>query len=139
MSKIHGRDTKALAIQTTVNDIKNNINTSNLYGHSLMLKNVIYKNADEITEVLPYEEYIFIKRPHFSFEWEVRISLDTYSRYNPTKRTPYGYYLPVFINGLIQQILIHPVSPDWFSDVVKSITKKYEVHAPVLRGKYGSK
>jgi len=139
MWEIHGRDTNALAIQTTVEDMRNNINTSNLDGHSLMLKNVIYKNADEITEILPYEECIFIKRPHFSFEWEVRISLDTYSRDNPSKKTPNGYYLPVFINGLIQQILIHPDSPDWFSEVVESITKKYEVHASVLRGKYGTK
>jgi hypothetical protein len=139
MWEIHGRDTNALAIQTTVDDMRNNINTSNLDGHSLKLKNVIYKNADEITEVLPYEECIFIKRPHFSFEQEVRISLDTYSPDKPTKKTPYGYYLPVFINGLIQQIVIHPDSQDWFLDVVKSITKKYKVHATILRGKCGTK
>lgn len=139
MWEIYGRDTNALAIQTTVKKMKNSIDPSNLSGHSLILKNVTYQRADEIPEVLLYEECFFIKRPHFSFEEEVRISLDTYSRINPTKKTPYGYHLSVSINDLIEQILIHPDSPDWFIDVINSIVKKYEVHAPVTRGLYGTK
>jgi hypothetical protein len=119
--------------------LKDSIDPSNLSGHSLILKNVTYQRADEISGVLLYEECFFIKRPHFSFEEEVRISLDTYSRINPTKKTPYGYYLSVSINELIEQILTHPDSPDWFMDVINSIVKKYEVHAPVARGLYGTK
>lgn len=139
MWEIYGRDTNALAIQTTVEKMKNSINPSNLSGYSLILKNVTYQLADEIPGVLLYEECFFIKRPHFSFEEEVRVSLDTYSRINPTKKTPYGYHLSVSINDLIEQILIHPDSPDWFIDVINSIVKKYEVHAPVKRGLYGTK
>jgi hypothetical protein len=139
MWEIYGRDTNALAIQTTVGNMKNSLDSSKLSGHSLILKNVTYLRADEISGVLPYEECFFIKRPHFSFEEEVRISLDTYSRHSPTKKTPYGYDLLVYINGLIEKILIHPDSPDWFMDVINSITKKYEVHAPVVRGLYGTK
>lgn len=139
MWEIYGRDTNALAIQTTVERMKLHIDLSGLSGHSLILKNVTYRRADEISGVLPYEECFFIKRPHFFFEEEVRISLDTYSRINPTKKTPYGYHLPVFVSGLIENILTHPDSPDWFVDAVNSITQKYEVHAPVERGLYGTK
>jgi hypothetical protein len=139
MWEIYGRDTNALAIQTTVERMKESLDPSPLSGHSLILKNVSYKRADEIPGALPYEECCFIKRPHFSFEEEVRISLDTYSRFNPIKRTPYGYHLPVLIIGLIERILIHPDSPDWFADVVTSITRMYEVHATVERGQYGTK
>jgi len=138
MWEIYGRDSNALAIQTTVEKMKNSIDASILSGHSLILKNVNYQRADEIPGVLLYEDCFFIKRPHFSFEKEVRISLDTYSRINPTKKTPYGYHLSVSINNLIEQILIHPDSPDWFIDVINSIVKKYEVHAPVTRGLYGT-
>ena len=138
MWEIYGKDTNALAIQTTVERMKDNIDSSDLSGHSLMLKNVKYQQVDEIPGVLDYEECIFIKRPHFSFEAEVRISLDTYSPISPTKKTPYGYNLSVFINGLIEQILIHPDSPDWFSDVIESITKKYDIHAPIVKGLYGT-
>ena len=139
MWEIYGRDNNALAIQTTVGNLKKSINASNLTGHSLKLKSVIYQRADEISGVLPYEDCFFRKRPHFYFEEEVRISLDTYSRDNPSKKTAFGHELPVHINGLLEKILIHPDSPDWFLDVIDSITKKYEVHAPVLRGLYGTK
>lgn len=139
MWEIYGRDNNALAIQTTVENLKKSIDASSLTGHSLLLKNVIYQRADEITGVLPYEECFFRKRPHFSFEQEVRISLDTYSRYSPNKNTDYGHKLPVYINGLIEKILVHPDSPDWFLDVINSITTKYGVHASVIRGEYGTK
>ena len=138
MWEIYGRDNNALAIQTTVEAMKNSVDFSKLSGHSLILKNVTYLRADEISGVLKYEECFFIKRPHFSFEEEVRISLDTYSRFNPSKKTPYGHELSVNINGLIEKILIHPDSPDWFMDVTNSITKKYKIHAPVERGLYGT-
>lgn len=95
------------------------------------MKNVEYKNADEISGVLLYEDCFFRKRKHFSFEKEVRVSLDTYLRLNPTKDTPYGYELPIFPSGLIQKVLIHPDSSKWFFDAVNSITTKYELHAPI--------
>ena len=139
MWEIYGRDNNAVAIQTSVGNIKNNIDASNLDGHSLILKNVIYQKSDEINGVLPYEECFFRKRPHFSFEEEVRISLDTYSRYKPSKSTPYGHKLPVHMNGLVDKILVHPDSPDWFLDVINSITSKYEIYAPVTRGTCGTK
>jgi len=139
MWEIYGRGANALAIQTTVEKMKSSLEPSKLSGHSLILKNVTYQRAEEISGMLLYEECFFIKRPHFSFEEEVRISLDTYSRISPTKKTPYGHQLSVSINGFIEQILIHPDSPDWFMDVINSITKKYEVHAPVERGLYGTK
>jgi hypothetical protein len=139
MWEIYGRDNNAIAIQTTVKNIKESIDYSCLTGHSLKLKSVIYEQANEIRGVLPYEDCFFIKRPHFSFEKEVRISLDTYSRADPSKKTPYGYELSVDINRLIEKILIHPDSPDWFMDVISSIVKKYEIKVPVLRGLYGTK
>lgn len=139
MWEIYGRESNALAIQSTVERMKDNLDSSKLRGHSLILKNVTYVCPEEITGLLPYEECFFVKRPHFSFEKEVRISLDTYSGANPSKRTPLGYHLPVFTDGLIEKILIHPDSQDWFADVVRSIAKKYQIHAPVERGLYGNK
>lgn len=138
MWEVYGKDNNAVAIQTTVKNIKNSIDITNLTGHSLLLKNVIYQRADEISGVLLYEECFFRKRPHFSFEQEVRISLDTYSRFSPSKKTPHGYKLPVHVNGLIEKILVHPDSEDWFVNAVKSITKKYKVNAPVSLGQYGT-
>ena len=139
MWEIYGKDNNAIAVQTTVRNMEQSIDASNMTGHSLILKSVIYQHADEISGVLPYEECFFRKRPHFSFEEEVRISLDTYSRYNPSKKTAHGHELPVNIFELFEKILILPDSPDWFMDVINSIKNKYEIHAPVSRGLYGTK
>src|SRR5439155_5597509 len=102
MWEIYGRDNNAVAVQTTIGHMNRSIVTSGITGHSLLLKKVIYQKAEEVSGVLPYEECFFRKRPHFSFEEEVRISLDTYSRFSPSKNTPYGYKLPVHINGELQ-------------------------------------
>lgn len=140
MWEIYGKNKNAIAVQTTVESIVNNIDANGMLGHSLIMKKVEYKNADEITGVLLYEDTFFRKRRHFSFEKEVRISFDTYSRFNPNKDTPYGHKLPVpFMSGMIQKVLIHPDSSDWFYDVVNSITSKFDLHAPLERGVYGNK
>ena len=138
MWEIYGRDTYAVAIQTTVGRICESINSSGLKGHSLILKPVVYEKSEDAQGVLAYEECFFRKRPHFAFEEEVRISFDTYSPLNPTKNTPYGYLLPANIDPLIESIYVHPDSADWFVDVVKSIAKHYEVHAETKRGSFGN-
>jgi len=139
MWEIYGRDSNAVAIQTTVARLRDNLNSSNLRGHSLILKDVDYQKPEDVPGVIYYENCFFIKRPHFSFEEEVRISFDTYSTNNPSKKTPYGYYLPVFTIGLIEKILIHPDSPNWFAEAINSIAQKYEIHAPIERGLYGNR
>jgi hypothetical protein len=138
MWEIYCKDKNAVAIQTTVKDLASSIDSSKLSGHSLIMKNVEYKNADEIAGVLLYEDCFFRKRRHFAFEKEVRINLDTYSRMTPTKDTPYGYELPVIPSGMIEKVLVHPDSSQWFCDAVDSITSKYKLHAPVEKGVYGN-
>lgn len=139
MWEIYGKDNNAVAIQTSVGNIKKNIDASNLKGHSLILKSVAYQKSDEIADLLRYEDCFFRKRPHFSFENEVRISLDTYSPFKPSKSSPYGYKIPIYINGLIEKILVHPDCSDWFLEVINSITNKYDIEAPVSRGLCGIK
>jgi hypothetical protein len=90
MWEIYGKETNAIAIQTTAKSIVNSIDTSFISGYSLKMKNVEYKNANEISGILRYEDSFFRKRKHFSFEKEVRISLDTYNRSNPTKKSKRG-------------------------------------------------
>ena len=138
MWEIYCRDTNAMAVQTTVGRIKDSIDSSKLSGHFLLLKPVVYEKSEDVPGVLRYEDCFFRKRPHFAFEEEVRISLDTYSPANPAKGTPYGYGLPVSINNLIESIYVHPDSSQWFVDVVNSITKHYEVDAEIMRGSFGN-
>ena len=138
MWEIYGKDCSAVAVQTTIREMKRSIDTSAMTGHSLLLKKVIYEKADDVSGVLPYEECFFRKRPHFAFEKEVRISLDTYTPSNPSKSGPCGHRLAVNVNEFIASIVLHPDSKQWFVDVVNSIATKYEIHAPIERGVYGN-
>lgn len=137
MWEIYGRGCNVVAVQATVGGIRKSVVTSGMRGHSLTMKRVDYKKADEVLGALRYGECFFIKRPHFSFEKEVRINFDSYSHENPNKSTPNGHKLQVEIDTLIGSVLVHPDSPGWFHDVVNSIKVKYGVRAPVERGTYG--
>jgi hypothetical protein len=139
MWEIYGGTMNAVAIQTTVKRIKENVNPGDISGHSLRIKNVDYKNADEISKPIKYEDCFFRKRRHYNFEREVRISLDTYCPINPTKVTPIGYKLQTSLNKMIDKVVVHPDSPSWFHDVVCSIMKKYNLSQPVERGVCGDK
>ena len=97
----------------------------------------MYENADAIDGVLLYEDCFFRKRRHFSFEKEVRISLDTYSKEYPRKDTPDGYELDVSMNTLIHKVLVHPDSKPWFLDAIKSVSAIYKLKADVEKGKFG--
>ena len=138
MWEIYGRDTNAIAVQTTVARVRDGTDSSKLDGYSLLLRPVAYKRAEDVPGVLRYEDCFFRKRPHFSFEQEVRISLDTYSRANPAKNTPYGHQLRCSIKTLIESIYVHPDSADWFVDAVNSIATHYKLNAHVKRGVFGN-
>ncbi len=134
MWQIYGRNNDAVAVQTTVGRMKKSLVLASLRGNWLKFGSVTYNEPEEISGILRYEDCFFVKRPHFHFEKEVRLSLDTYSTESPSKDTPKGHRLRVDTELLIEKILIHPDSEDWFEDVIKSI-----VNAPVERGLYGNK
>jgi len=138
MWEIYGKNKNSVAVQTTVGHLVSSIEANKLKGHSLILKEVSYKGAGEITGVLQYEECFFIKRPHFEFEKEVRISLNTYSSYNPRKDTPMGYQLPVTLNNFIVSIVVHPDAEMWLYNSVVAIAKKFNLHTVVETGEYGN-
>ncbi len=137
MWEIYGRHSNSVAVQTSVGLISDNL-MCGIQGHSLILKSVDYRPLEEVSGMLRYEECFFLKRPHFKFENEARLCLDTYSRFNPIKNNPYGHYVDISCNSFIEKILVHPDSQDWFIDVVSSIVDKYQIKAPIEKGAYGN-
>ena len=139
MWEIYGRDANAVAVQSTVEKLVNNISKVDSGGLEFHLKNVQYSKAEDVKGKLSYRAPFFIKRPHFSFEQEARIFLSTYSALSPNKDTPLGIEVDFKAAEAIEKILVHPDSPEWFVKVVKSISAKYGLSAPVERGVYGNK
>jgi len=138
MWEIYCRENEGVAVKTTVERLKRSADLRTLRGNFMRLERVRYENPSDVVDVLPYEQCFFRKRKHFAFERETRLSLDTYSTLAPSRNQPLGHYLRVRLNTLIDEVVVHPDSADWFEDVVSSIGKKFCVQAPVSRGSYGN-
>ena len=82
---------------------------------------------DYKTSYVPPEPFWY-KRQSFAHEREVRAIIDTL--FKPVEAR--GILEPVNLEVLIEKIIIGPKSPDWFEDLVRSITLRYnykfEIH-----------
>jgi Protein of unknown function (DUF2971) len=47
----------------------------------------------------------------------------------------YGKYIPIKLDSLIERIYLSPSSQDWHIDLVKSITKKYNINKEIIKSK----
>ena len=140
MWEIYGQSENSIAIKTTPSKLKNSFNLDNVMKDAIevALDDVIYEDHDKAASEKCYRQPFFLKRPHFSFEQEVRL----YFRARHTKsksEAPYGYKITVDLNQLIDEIYVHPDAEDWFFHAVKDLNKKYDIRAPLKRGVCGNK
>jgi len=131
MWEIYGRSESSIAVKTTVEKLIKSISLTDVKGTVIQLKPVEYITHDSYEGEVYYENCSYIKRPEYAYENEVRISLDTYSPHCPNKNTPLGYNLSCDVANMIDSIVIHPDSADWFREVVESICDKYDLKVPI--------
>jgi hypothetical protein len=66
------------------------------------------------------DQRIFCKRLSLSHEREVRVTLEN-SRASPVA----GKILTCDLNALIEEVVISPYAPAWFSEVVNTVTGRF--------------
>ena len=85
------------------------------------------------TEVIP-EQYLLdallYKRNHFEHEREVRALKSPRDRSNLPET---GEYCPVDLSGLIQEVVVSPLAPIWFTELVKSVAGKFGLQSEIKR------
>jgi hypothetical protein len=138
MWQIYGKDTNLVAIQTNVTSLKESLKNSKLDGLSFLLKDINYQNHSE-SKLKNYTAPFFIKRPHFEFEKETRVLFSTNEASTTMCETPLGHNCNVDTKILINEILVHPDSDEWYVNVIKEIAGKYKIDVPVNRGLHGHK
>lgn len=139
MWEIYGRETNAVALQTTIGSLKKSLKVNPIEVSECYIGNVIYADQDQVTGPFNYKTPFFLKRPHFHFEQEVRVYASSYSVTNPSKDTPYGIELELKLSDAIEKVLVHPDSLDWFQSVVESLLTKYGLSVSMERGVCGNK
>ena len=84
-------------------------------------------NVDVIPDELVLQALLY-KRNHFEHEREVRVVKEPKDQSNlPAK----GEYSPVDLSLLIQDVIVSPLSPDWFTALVQSVANKYALQVNV--------
>lgn len=117
-----GKDSKGVAIQTTVGRLKKAI------GQMVEIGRI---NYIDYSEEWPYvNEALWHKWLSFEYEHEVRIRI-----ISPTglSNKPNSFMmLPVDLNELIGAVYVSPMAEPWFKDVVMDILAKYGLEKPVF-------
>jgi hypothetical protein len=120
MWQIFTQNSEGLAIQSTVNRLKNALNSEK--QHEQYIGEVNY--IDYKKEYIPFDDMFFpflFKRKSFQYEREIRIISDV-SQSNIKLND--GLKINVDINQLIEKIYIHPKSENWYKNLVIQLVKQ---------------
>jgi hypothetical protein len=134
MWNIYGRSPTALAITTTVAKLRNSI--SNI-GHGVTIKKVSYIKhwRDPKLDTKPYSNVFAYKVKAYAFEKEVRVIIDRFHEEFDSEISETSMRVSIPLDKLLRSIVVAPEAPEWFLDLIKDVTTKYGVRAPVRRSK----
>lgn len=137
MWKIYGTRVEAVAIQSEYSLLAKHLPQD----MHIWLGLIKYTDQDEINPTnKTYSNFMFKRKP-FTFEQEVRAIFlkcadtscsqkDMEKLVNMQKE---GYHINISLTELIKTIYISPFAPDWFDELVKSVTNKYGFDFPIIK------
>ena len=120
MWQIFTQNSEGLAIQSTVNRLKNAFDSET--QHQQYIGEVNY--IDYKKEYIPFDDMFFpflFKRKSFQYEREVRIITDVSGS---NIKLNEGLKINVDINQLIEKIYIHPKSENWYKNLVIQLVEQ---------------
>ena len=135
MWRIYARETDGLAIKTDFNSFKNSFTCS----EEIYIGSVNYVDYDShfIPEGILFYPYLH-KRKSFEHEREIRaivweMPTNAHSFDWTRDICDIGKYYKVDLSLLIQEVVVAPFAPDWFLELVKSVTVHYNFEFPVVK------
>jgi hypothetical protein len=140
MWKLYLKSNEGIAIQTTINRLKESFKNTSKPVFIGEVKYIDYDN-DHIPENNIIYSYLH-KRKSFEYEQELRVIYPFMDLVGPdengvlfsyAKIDEMGYYIEVDLDILIDKIFVSPVAPEWFCDLVKSILEMYHINKEVVR------
>lgn len=117
---------QGIAIKTTVDKLGQALNDSN---RELVSGKVEY--IDYSDESIPRGDFpaLYHKRESFEHEHEYRIS---YLSVNEGDEPRKGFYVDVDTGTLIDKIVISPISPGWFTELVNRVLDRYKIDCDLI-------
>ena len=154
MWKIYTKGSNGVAIQTTVNSLEDCFKNTKEDVHIGEIKYIDHANfLIQSDTAFSNSDYMF-KRLAFKHEREVRVITcrpdvreEFFDNYNGRLKTAAhglreddillspqreGVYVDVDVSTLIERVVVSPLSPKWFSDLVESLSKKLSYKFDVI-------
>ncbi len=136
MWKLYSREEDGITIKTDFNSLKNSFTCSqDIYIGSV---NYVDYNSHFIPENNAFFSYLH-KRKSFEHEKEVRaINLRSASQDDEVSMQLYndlisGAYYEIDLSILIKKVVVAPFAPDWFLELIKSVTARYNFNFQVVK------
>ena len=129
MWEIYATRHSGLAIQSSFARLRDSLASSTEHVLIGLVQYVDYK-----TSILPEGQMIepyMLKRLSYSYEKELRGVVLWDAPIPP--QMPSGIKVACDLNTLIETIFVSPTAPQWFYDLVMSISKKYALNCPIIR------
>jgi hypothetical protein len=142
MWKLYLHSNEGIAIQSTFACLKSCFEEEPLDVYIGKLEYRDYLNQ-KIPENSLFSPFLH-KRSSFEHERELRavvLSFNMTKDNLPDLNNPLGegIYIKVDLEKLIQNIYVAPTSPQWFVNLVKSVSKKYGLKKPILQSQLDKK
>ena len=128
---LYGKSEASVAITTTVGKLKRELTEQKVHGHLSLLKVEYIKHwRDPKVEIIPYAKIFRYKVVAYDFEREVRIILDRFERNFKQCEKDEGILLSIQLNKFLRSVVVSPLAPPWFVDLIKDLAHRYGVTAP---------
>ncbi|KAA9406245.1 hypothetical protein Har1131_05290 [Haloarcula sp. CBA1131] len=137
MWKIYSHTHEGLAIQTTVGNLREALNSE----YDMKIGEVQYIDWNQASGFVMPIQFAFLKRPDFAHERELRacyVNREELEKVDGAvadydHETPIGEYIGVSVPKLIDKIYTSPKSPNWFHEMIKMILDTYDIDAEVRK------
>jgi hypothetical protein len=134
MWKLFVNSNESIAVQSTYNKLKMSLDAENTFYVFIGLVKYIDYKVDIFNYGNVFSPFLF-KRKSFEHEKELRAiassGIDNPGLKCTEKNDSDGLNIKVNLDLLIETIFINPTAPDWFYELVKSVTAKYKFHFEV--------
>lgn len=135
MWRLYAREKDGIAIKTDFNSFKNSFTCSK----EIYIGSVNYVDYD--SDIIPESNLFYLylhKRKSFEHEKEIRaivMEIPTNEHGIDWARDicDIGKYYEIDLPLLIQEVVVAPFAPDWFLELVKSVTVHYNFEFPVVK------
>lgn len=136
MWNLYGRSSAAVAITTTVGQLRNAIDEAKLHPRVSITEVEYVKHwRDPQLKISPYSNVFAYKLVAYDFEQEVRVLIDRFDEEFDSPVPETGMPVGISLKTLLRSIVVSPEAEPWFLELVEGVVKKYDVAVSVHRSK----